>query len=592
MGCCDDGDPTGGDAKPISDDPNCTPQPTESCCQPKVIIERWCNVCGTSPCRCGSPVGCSRCQRSPCCCSNTSRLAQPYYQEVRTCREDGREVIRVERLVGAFKNSSAFCVPGCGKSVRVVFDSVGDVPIGAWLWSMGVGYLTIVGFNANTGEIELRNDCPTNLCQGQMQANPGDPIPACSVFVLGSPNCSGGTGTNPLTPFLDSGFVAPVSGNCIDIAVTNVTGLSVGKNISINSGIYRISAIKSATLITICNDGAGLTPGTVVNYQDAAGNLIVPLILIDVNPCLNATTLAGSVMVCDSGVEKPLTGLLEGQILVLTDPTTGEAAYETIGVPILHCTALSVGLTTDPADNPSHSYLVQVGSTTGFVATDLISIGADSFIIDSIDTATTLHATPVIDPTVITNYAVGSPVCSASCCARLAVLETQVYTNTTVLGHKWLEETAASINTAVLSSGTKTVGQSSTTVVGTLDVINDSADPMDVRVAFNAFCEFTVHGTAADFVQADFEVLGVGSANFADPVVGLHGFADTFTIPATLSVALYQRDIHWEEVFTIPGSTTWRFKVEGSVTYTAGNATNIQIVNQFARLVLTGATQL
>lgn len=341
------------------------------------------------------------------------------------CAEDNRQRIVIERLVGAFKTIAAFAMPGCGAKINVFFDRVGAVPIGAWMWASGIGILEITGFNPITGEIELKNNCPDPICAGQVQSPPGTPIPACTVFMLMAPTCttSSGQNSNPF-PFLNAGFTAPPAapavGSCINIAVTNVNGISVGKNITILTGTYYVSSINSATNITICNQGAGLTPGVIVDSTDSAGNLIVPVIVIDTNPCLTDPVLSGQLMVCKNNVLGPIVGTENGQIPVY-DSYTDEVNFRTLGIPTLDCTPLTVCLTLDPDLPVDTAYLVTVADTSAFAEGDLVTISGTEFTVDSISDATHMRIVPLSPPDAIQTYNAGAVLCSADCCTVLNV---------------------------------------------------------------------------------------------------------------------------------------------------------------------------
>lgn len=340
------------------------------------------------------------------------------------CPEDNRRTVIIEKISQVFRNKNAFCMPSCGARVSVTFDGVSDIAIGAWMWSFGIGYLEVTSFNANSCEIQLTNPCPTE-CGTQVPA--GTPIPACSLFVVTPPVCTsgGGTGTQPC---LASGFVAPIDGACVQIAVTNVNGLSVNKNVSINTGIYRISAIDSAVLITICNDGEGLTPGTVV---DPGTNCAVPIILIDSNPCLNSQILSGEVLACLDGTQHPLVGTEIGQILVYAG--NGDSVFRTLGIPVLNCSPLTVCLTLDPDLPPDTTYLVIVADTSGFAVNDVVTIGGTVFTVTAIIDGTHMRLLPEETVTVIQIFPAGANVCSADCCTildnRLTIIEKYVIDN-------------------------------------------------------------------------------------------------------------------------------------------------------------------
>ena len=356
----------------------------------------------------------------------------PYYAKVSMCAEDNAQYMLVEKLVASMENAAAFAMPACGASVRVQFKHVGQVPIGAWMWANGLGVLTIIGFNSETGEIELRNDCPENPCQAQ--AAPGTPIPKCTVWMLSIPLCSNSLSNgSPLSafPYLNSGFTAPANGDCVDIVVTTTNSLSVNSAVNIQGSTYRVSAIESATLITICNDGEGITPGTVVEYEDAAGNLTTPITLIQSNPCEMEAVNSGAILVCKDGATRKLDGSLNGQVPVF-DSETGEVNFRTLGVPTLNCTELAVCLTLDPELPEGTAYLVTVEDTDGFSEDDTVLIGGTEFTITDIVSATQLRIVPEVHPSAVQTYNVGATLCSADCCTilnnRLDIHNTRIHT--------------------------------------------------------------------------------------------------------------------------------------------------------------------
>lgn len=415
----------------------CAPQVITNCCDTTVIdpcsgapcpppgtphvavLQRTCTRCNQVNCQCGAG------QIAGCCTPPLNTTCRPFYERVSMCPEDNRRTVIIKEISQVFRNKNSFCMPSCGARVSVIFDGVTDVAVGAWMWAFGIGYLEVTLFNANTGEIQLTNPCPTD-CGTQVPA--GTPIPACTLFVLSPPICTGANGNSGTQPCLASGFVAPISGACVQIAVTNVNGLSVNKNVSINTGIYRISAINSAVLITICNDGDGLTPGTVV---DPGSNCAVPIILVDNNPCLNEPVLLASVLACNGGVEQPLVGTEIGQILVYAG--NGNSAFRTLGIPVLNCTTLTVCLTLDPDLPPDTTYLVVVADTSGFAVNDVVTIGGTVFTVSAIIDGTHMRLLPQETVTVIQTFPAGANVCSADCCTildnRVTILEKYVIDN-------------------------------------------------------------------------------------------------------------------------------------------------------------------
>lgn len=199
--------------------------------------------------------------------------------------------------------------------------------------------------------------------------------------------------------------------------------------------MYRISAILTATTITICNDGDGLAPGVVVDPEDGGGNLIVPIVQIDSNPCNNATVLTGKLLVCHNGVEQPLEGVDNNQVPVY-DLATGEVNFRTLGIPALDCTTLTVGLTLDPLLPLGTSYLVTVADTSIVLGGDIVNIGGTAFTVDTVDDGVHLHLIPVNAVGAIQNYLPGASVCTGDCCAinsaDIAALQVEV---TNIIGN-------------------------------------------------------------------------------------------------------------------------------------------------------------
>lgn len=428
-----------------------------------------------SPCSAGYVPNYSQCG----CGYNPCQCTVPYYRKVSMCPEDNTEKVVIHYRAATFKTVTGFCMPTCGGSVRVVFENAADVPIGAWLWAQGYGYLTIKAFNPLNHEIELQNDCPDLSCNSEVNAAPGTTIPACTIFTIGFPIC-GGSGTGVLNGiYLASGFVAPANGSCIEVAVTGVQGVSINKNIGILTGIYRVDAILSNTRLRICNNGSGLTQGTVVDYLDSNGNYIVPIALIDSNPCAANAVLSGVPLVCDGGdVSVPLTGVQTGQVLVW-DEGTDTAAFRTLGLPVLDCVALLSAFTLDPNNPNGFSYLILV-PTADFTVGQIITVAGTPFTVDSIDTATQLHATPVTDPALVYTFPAGATVCSSGCCeentARIEILEDLVINNAGANGgvRNWADQ---NINESTsITPTTITTGQFLTGNNAVLTFYNDSGD--------------------------------------------------------------------------------------------------------------------
>lgn len=512
----------------VIDSPTCgLPQPITNCCDttivdpcspsscqpintPRVaVLQRTCQRCGGFSGSCGCGGG----QPAGCCTPPVNVSCKPFYQQVSMCPEDNRRTVIIEKISQVFRNKNAFCMPSCGARVSVTFDGVSDVAIGAWMWSFGIGYLEVVSFNANSCEIQLTNPCQTD-CGTQVPA--GTPIPACSLFVVTPPVCSGG-GSGGVQPCLDSGFVAPVSGSCVQIAVTNVNGLSVNKNVSINTGIYRISAINSAVVITICNDGEGLTPGTVV---DPGTNCAVPIILVDNNPCLNAEVLCGAMLGCNAGVTSPVVGTEIGQILVYAG--NGNSCFRTLGIPVLNCTPLTVCLTLDPDLPDGTTYLVQVEDTSAFAVNDVVTIGGTEFTVTAIISSTQMRLLPLVEPSTVQTFPAGANVCSADCCTildnRLTIIEKYVIDNQVpdcpFDGLVWLDAEANQADATPITDPTNSNAGAPNVIGNTVSVTienNSCKNQMGVHFTVDYLWEFrTIAGSVGDAHEVEL----IGQYNF------------------------------------------------------------------------------
>lgn len=469
----------------------CTPEP--STCQTSTCVPQGLPMSSCSPC-------------SP----------QPYYANTSMCAENNKQVQTIIKWSSTLKSLSAFAMPSCGARVRVIFNNVVDVPVGSWIWAYAIGYLEVISVNPYTGEIEVSNPCP----EGCGQSPVGTPVPACTLFVVTTPLCpSAASGPDSIFPFLAADFTAPADGDCLLISVTNVNGLVVGKNVAITTGTYRIDSIDSPTTITICNDGAGLPAGTIVHALDGAGNLIVPIVLIDSNPCTFPDILCGKVLACSAGVAQPLIGSEDGQILVWDD---GEecASFRTLGIPVLDCTSLTTCLTLDPDLPAGTAYLVEVVSTADFVVGQLVLILGRVFEVTDILNATQMRLQPQPDPVVVETYPVNSQVCSADCCTQLeadiADLQSQIDTLDELVEELRSQTNGASV-TGLTAVDITTIGTDALVQTCPQLVINNTSDlhNMDYLIVcnFSLFVNVETVGVWAFVAQVDED--GGGAVDFA-----------------------------------------------------------------------------
>lgn len=529
---------------------------------------------------------------SGCCCSDCQSSAVQYVGGC-VCPESSCSTTVTERVSGVFKNVNAFAMPACGANVAVEFENVIDVPIGAWLWAEGLGVLEIVSFNATTSEITVTNPCPEDDCEDQ--AAPGTPIVAGTAWVLTVPRCgSGVSGPSSLYPFLNSGFVAPAEGACVDIAVTNTNGLGTNKSVSIANATYRISNIASGTLITICNDGEGATPGTVIDYEDSNGNLIVPVILIDSNPCLDDPETSGVVLVCKNNIIKPLVGTEEGQVLVFGGED--ESNFRTLGIPVIDCTTLISCLTLDPDLPKGTPYLIEVTSTADFVLGQLILIQGVAFTVTEIVDGTQMRVTPVVHPAAIEIYSSGTQVCGADCCTELLnYINRLVHFNSDPNGDQYLNHAcqaadAAPLAAPVLLTRGGTLSVDGNTLVHTIENFSlhqalhvfytyDFTWVVEHAGASGQYQELTMaaeigsHADPGSVVLAPIYVMPKVLIKSANAGVDRHGWTSSFSGVIGVGLAI-----------PVGGSLTFKGRASLEINNAFGSSTSVNVLSLAARV--------
>lgn len=260
---------------------------------------------------------CSNCTNSPCSCSSAAPV--PYYIAAKTCAEDHVQQVTVINQAVGIQIQSSWNVPVCGGAAELSVPGITNIPAGAYLWHSTYGYFEVIAFDSIRQTISIQNPC----LEGNAAA--GSQIPACTSFVVTAPPCC--------EDDLQSGncvkydFTAPAVSDCIDIILTTTEGLIAGNNVQIGTGIYSLEEVKINNVVTICNQGNGITPGTPVIAQDLAGRYQYCLKLLTTNPCTLDTVTSGSIIVCNANASRPLTGSTVNQIPILTNTTTGSVAY-------------------------------------------------------------------------------------------------------------------------------------------------------------------------------------------------------------------------------------------------------------------------
>lgn len=501
-----------------------------------------CSVCGNlQPCSCPTPIdGCavlSGPSQAPCssdcgCGPIAQSCPQPYYAEVGSCPEDHTKVTCIRQFYTSIKNSNAWNIPACGATSVVIFPDVNSILLGSFIWNTAYGYYEVVSFNPNTHEVGLRNNCNDG------NASPGITVAPCNEFIVTPPSCcTGGGSQNPdIFPYVAIDFTAPANGTCIDITVTSVAGLIVGKNVQIGSGIYRVNGISSGTLINICNDGDGITPGTPVIARNLAGDYQYPVILIDTNPCTNPTTLSGSLLACDSGTIQPLTGVQVGQVPVLQDPATGECEYQNLSIPTNTCTNLTASLT---ITNGVANYSLIVADSTQFAINDIVQIGnrSDRLTITGLPDSTHIAGTLAPVPGSSGLVPIGTSVCLIGCCEDLqnqldalsAIVTTQgtaigVVTNevTNITGQSIQTQTTAGFVPATLESANPVMA----VITADISFTNTTAKNMRIWISAKAGSEGDIVGGNTNEAAISYNLnLQIDPGGFASMILhpaGMH----------------------------------------------------------------------
>lgn len=392
-----------------------------------------CGNCGALP---GVPCGClpaTPVSTIPCCddafrdCGG-SRLpatAAPFYDNTPVCEEDHCKQVTVREYLVSLPIASAWNVPACNNFATVSVPGLKAIEVGSYLWNSTYGYFEVTAFNKAAQQITIQNGCNDG------NAAPGTLIPSNSLFVVAPPPGNSGNNPSDLYPYVAIDFTAPAVSTCIVITVTTVNGLAVGKNVQIGSGTYRVSAISSGNLITICNDGAGITPGTPVIAQNGAGNYQYPVILIDTNPCTNPVVTRGKLLVCGStGISSPLSGVSENSVPVLIDPVNNTVEFQILAVPTRSCSGLTASLTLSTG---VATYTLNVADSSVFTVGNILQIGSrtDRLTVTSIPDATHVIGTMDPVPSAFTVIPAGTSVCIIDCCEDL---QNQINASHTVIG--------------------------------------------------------------------------------------------------------------------------------------------------------------
>lgn len=418
-------------------------------------------------------MSCSNCNSNPCKCGCSS---VPFYNNAEVCAEDNCERIYQQQFYFSVCPELSWNVPACGFTSILSVPGVQGATVGSFLWHPNFGYFEITSVDSDKGQIGIVNNCTEG------NASPGTQIPVCTCFVVTVPP------DDSIDPFGQAcvaiDFTAPAEDDCIDITVTTTTGLTVSDTVQIGTGFYFVDAIKPDNIITICNQGEGITPGTPVIAKDTNDNFQYCLAVISSNPCDREET-SGKLLICDGeGVSVTLGGCADGYVPVVVDEDCNVELRPIGDAPT--CTRLTVPLGIVAADP---TYTLDVTDSSGFVATDILTIQGrtERFTVTSVPNGTQINVTADPTPGANATVPVDSLVCLIGCCEEI---QNQL---DSFLNKYNFTETGAG------AGGTLPQG-SVTTVTGPLlgvTITNTSAYPMN----FSIGCNFSFAGVFDDDID-------------------------------------------------------------------------------------------
>ena len=463
-----------------------------------------CTQCGSnSHCKCRT--GCT--DRTGCCTPSVPMVPAPFYQCSSPCPADHTQKIVVNQFSTTIKPENSWNVPACGETAVLTVLGLKNVATGSYIWSSEYGYFEISAFNVNTGQLTVINRCT----EGNAAA--GTEVDACSPFIVVGPPCECNDSSNVCVAI---DFTAPAVDDCLDITLTSTQGLTAGDTVEIGSGFYFLSQIKPNDVVTICNKGDGIAPGTPVIAKDANDNYQYCLSIISVNPCDRDVIQTGAIIACSSDVVSPLTGYEDGLIPVLLDETTGEARYQpVVEVPI--CWGLGADLN---LVNGTPSYTLQA-CHSGFVVGDILQItNAPGFRFTITGFPDATHIGVTCSPTPGADQTITAPqlVCVIGCCEQ---------------NENAIENITSAAASANENPHTTAAGPLVTTTVDTatqtVNLVNNSDNIMDVM--FTLEFQLDISADAAD---------GADNAQ-----IDMRIFYDPDDVTPTTQVAR-----HFEEVFS------------------------------------------
>jgi len=368
-----------------------------------------CSKCGNSSKSLGASSSCG----TGCGCAPKAHTTpQPYYACAEACEEDHTKEILVPQFNTKIDINNSWNIPECGSTAILAISHLNQVLVGGYLWNPNYGYFRVEGFDRETGQLTVLNQC------NSVNESPGTTVPACTGFIITPAPSDALSSQSTLFPYVAIDFTAPNEDSPLLITVTTVNGLAVGKNVQIGSGTYQIVSIPDADTIEIENNGAGIVPGTSVIAKNSAGEFQYPIILIDANQCTNPASSVGSLLVCKDGVTQPLSGMTIGSIPVLQDPDTNEVEYEVLELPTRTCSTILCCFTLSEGED---TYTINVFDSSEFEVGDNLQLGSrtDRYEVTAIPDGTHLTIQRDEEAEEVEDIPPGTSICLVGCCEQV-----------------------------------------------------------------------------------------------------------------------------------------------------------------------------
>ncbi len=309
------------------------------------------------------------------------------------------------------ETSEDFDFPAPGETSIIRSCCSEGIAPGAILYSLGIGYLHVESI-PNECEIEVGNHGET--CNVKV---PGEPVASGTKLQIGIPTCGGNNSAQDGVICLTTDFFVPdycaaptdTGGCCRNVGVTSVAGLTVGDRLALGSREFRLAEIVSASVIRICNDGAGGLPGAVVYAMDDCFSIIG-----GANICERETVDGGLLLACRDGQQAPIAGTYDGQI-----PQWDNSLNRFVLVaapPLPTCTSLDADFTVDETNPPETNYIIDVFDSSNFIVGGSLQINESGgnlrrFSIITIIDGTHLRVHPLFTVTTNTTFHAGASVC-------------------------------------------------------------------------------------------------------------------------------------------------------------------------------------